>query len=107
MRRKFGQIGLHWFGAHMQVRMSIPIILMPGDKRFVTFRETRAGFVFGFSDRDGYTITPTSGSSVSVMLPVALSRRLLGLKRGVNAFTPNRQAEGYAVWVAIEKKKGA
>lgn len=103
MRRKFGQVGLHWFGAGQQVRMSIPAILMPPDKPYVTFRETRAGFVFGFSAEDGCKIF----RSTSVYLPLDLSRRLLGLERGVNAFTPHRQAEGFAVWVAIEKKKGA
>ncbi len=104
MRRKFGQIGLHWFGSKSQVRMSIPVILMPPGKPYVTFRETRAGFVFGFSDKDGYVMSPTSAASVAVCLPMSISRRLLGLKWGVNAFTPHRQAEGYAVWVAIEKK---
>lgn len=105
-RRKFGQVGLHWFGENRQARISIPVALLPKARTYATFRETRQGIMLGFSDVDGYKLTSVSPKTVSACLPLDLSRRLRGLQLGVNPMTPHWRQEGYALWVTLEKQKG-
>lgn len=105
MNRRLGEVGLHWFGANRQVKISIPADIVPDGTKYVTFGENRSGLVVGFSERHGRTLTVKTPKTYSACLPLNLSRRFLNMKRGLNRFAHHKTRDGYVIYVAMRKKE--